>query len=118
MRATARAFLASGAEEVWLPVDGLPPVRDEGDLAALEGRTWSQAELFSLYAVHLFGGAAMGGSRALGFCDAHGESFEVEGLHVVDASALPGNTGANPQITIMANALRIAEGIVARKGRA
>jgi len=118
MRATARAYLAAGAEEVWLPVDGVAPVRDEAELAALEGRTWSQAELFSLYAVHLFGGAAMGGSRGLGFCDSAGESFEVAGLHVVDAAALPGNTGANPQVTVMANALRIAAGIVERKGRA
>ncbi|MBW2446491.1 MAG: GMC family oxidoreductase, partial [Deltaproteobacteria bacterium] len=104
MRETARAYLAAGAEEVWLPVDGLAPITNEGDLDALEGRRWSQAELFSLYAVHLFGGAAMGGAPDQGFCDRHGESFAVEGLHVVDAAALPGNTGANPQITIMANA--------------
>jgi choline dehydrogenase-like flavoprotein len=30
---------------------------------------------------------------------------------------LPSNTGANPQITIMANALRIAEGIAAPRSR-
>ncbi len=37
------------------------------------------------------------------------------GLYVTDASALPTNTGANPQITIMANALRIAAGIPAAR---
>ena len=42
----------------------------------------------------------------------------LETALLVDAAALPGNTGANPQVTIMANALRVAEGIVARKGRA
>jgi len=118
MREAARGYLAAGAQEVWLPVDGIAPVTREADLAALEGWTPSQTELFSLYAVHLFGGAAMGGSPEAGFCDAAGECHDVAGLHVVDAAALPGNTGANPQITIMANALRVAEGIVARRGRA
>ena len=118
IRASARAYLAAGAEEVWLPVDGLGPVTSEGQLDALEARVWSQQELFSLYGVHLFGGAAMGGSPEQGFCNVDGEAFDVSGLHVVDASALPGNTGANPQITIMANALRIAHRIVERRGRA
>jgi choline dehydrogenase-like flavoprotein len=111
MRAAARAYLAAGAEEVWLPVDGVGPLRDERDVSHLEGRVFSQAELFSLYAVHLFGGAAMGGSPEQGFCNVEGESFDVRGLYVVDAASLPGNTGVNPQITVMANALRIAEGI-------
>jgi len=55
----------------------------------------------------------MGGSRAQGFCDETGRAFDVDGLYVTDASALPTNTGANPQITIMANALRVAAGITA-----
>ena len=110
---TLLAPLAAGAEEVWLPVDGLAPIRSEGDLARLSGRTFSQTELFSLYAVHLFGGAAMGGAPSQGFCNVAGECFDLAGLSVVDASSLPGNTGANPQITIMANALRIAAGIAA-----
>lgn len=114
MQATARAYFAAGAEEVWLPVDGVPALRSESDLAALEGRTFSQRDLFSLYAVHLFGGAAMGGTPEQGFCDVDGEAFDVRGLHVVDAASLPGNTGVNPQITIMANALRIARGIADR----
>ena len=51
------------------------------------------------------------GSRAQGFCDESGRAFEARGLYVADAAALPSNTGANPQITIMANALRVAAGI-------
>ena len=35
--------------------------------------------------------------------------WDVGGLHVADAASLPSNTGVNPQITIMANALRVAE---------
>lgn len=111
IRETTRAFLAAGVEEVWLPVDGLPPVRTEADLAALDGARLA-ADAFSLvYAVHLFGGAAMGS-----VCEEDGSVRGVRGLWVCDASSLPSNTGVNPQITIMANALRIAGGIA--RGRA
>ncbi len=106
IRETARAFLAAGALEVWLPVDGLPPVRTEADLAALDAARLAPDAFSVAYAVHLFGGAAMGA-----VCDEAGAVRGVRGLYVCDASSLPSNTGVNPQITIMANALRIAGGI-------
>jgi cholesterol oxidase len=69
------------------------------------------SDLASLYAVHLFGGAAMGGTPETGTCDEAGAVFGVRGLYVADAASLPTATGVNPQITIMANALRIAAGL-------
>jgi hypothetical protein len=114
----ARLYLAAGALEVFAPVHGLGPLRREADLARLSDLAPDPTRLAFLYAVHLFGGAAMGGRRAASVCDPQGRSWELRGLHVADASALPGNTGVNPQITIMANALRVAEGIAAGGGRA
>jgi choline dehydrogenase-like flavoprotein len=110
IRETTRAFLAAGVEEVWLPVDALPAVRAEADLAALDGAALSSSAFSLAYAVHLFGGAAMGS-----VCDEDGSVRGARGLYVCDASALPSNTGVNPQITIMANALRIASGIARRR---
>ncbi|MCA0274491.1 MAG: GMC family oxidoreductase [Proteobacteria bacterium] len=43
-------------------------------------------------------------------CRAH----EVENLYVTDASFMPTSTGINPSLTIAANALRVADRIVAR----
>jgi len=106
----AELYLAAGAEEVWLPVEGLGPVRDARGLRALEEQLRRPRDLTLLYAVHLFGGAAMGGA-ADAVCDEQGRVRGVSGLYVSDASCLPGNTGVNPQVTIMANALRIAAGI-------
>ena len=111
----ARLYLAAGATEVLLPVNGFAPVRSEADLAPLAAAEFTPRALSLLYAVHLFGGAAMGGSRTQGFCDESGRAFDVAGLYVTDASALPSNTGANPQITILANALRVAAGIAAAR---
>jgi cholesterol oxidase len=67
--------------------------------------------------VHLFGGAGMGADPARGTCDGDGRVFGTRGLWVSDASALPGNTGVNPQITIMAHALRVADAIRAESRR-
>ena len=47
------------------------------------------------------------------WCQAH----EVDNLFAVDGSSFPTATGANPTLTIMANAWRVAEHIVAQRGR-
>ncbi len=116
LRELARAYLAADAREVWLPVHGLAPIRNEAGLAALDAATLDPTHFAFLYAVHLFGGAALGGNRGESACRPDGEVWDVRGLYVTDASALPGNTGVNPQITIIANALRISTAL-AERGR-
>lgn len=111
VRAAARLYLAAGAEQVFLPINGSQPVRSEADLASLDAASFDPRSLSLLYGVHLFGGACMGSSPAQGACDEAGRVFGVAGLYVTDASGLPGNTGVNPQITVLANALRIAAGV-------
>ena len=106
----AELYLAAGAEEIWLPVHGVGPVRSPRDFARVP-ETLDRTRLSLLYAVHLFGGATMGGSRDAATCRPDGRLWNAEGVYVCDASSLPGNTGVNPQISIMANALRIAGGI-------
>jgi choline dehydrogenase-like flavoprotein len=111
MVAAARAYLAAGATEVYAPVHTSAPLRTDADCAAFAARPLAASELTSLYAVHLFGGACMAAGPDAGTCDERGACFGARGLYVVDAAALPSNTGVNPQITIMANALRVAAGI-------
>ena len=47
-----------------------------------------------------------------GWCRAH----DVDNLYVVDGGPFPTGTGANPTLTIMANAWRVADGIADRGG--
>jgi choline dehydrogenase-like flavoprotein len=112
MLGAASCYLNAGAEEVVLPIHGVAPVRREMELVALQKRPLRPSDLAILYAVHLFGGAAMAASPEGGACDERGAVFGVRGLHVVDAASLPSAIGVNPQITIMANALRLAASIV------
>jgi len=113
MIGAARAYLAAGAVAVHLPVHGLAPVRSERDLARVRDVRLGPADFAMLYAVHLFGGATMGHVADGAVADEAGAVRGVRGLWVADASSFPTNTGVNPQITIMANALRVAEGVAA-----
>lgn len=55
---------------------------------------------------HVLGGCAIGATAADGVVDAYHRVFGCPGLHVVDASAVPANLGANPALTIAAMAER------------
>ena len=60
------------------------------------------------------GTARMGADRASSVVAPSGESHELDGLYIADASILPSSLGVNPMITIMACARRIAAGIADR----
>lgn len=115
--AAARVYLAAGATEVFLPLHGTPPIRTPEQLSLLADLPLDPTRFTLLYAVHLFGGAVMGGDPARGVCRVDGRAWDTDGLYVTDAAGLPSGLGVNPQITIVANALRIADGI-ARARRA
>lgn len=106
-----RLYLAAGAEEVFLPLQAPHSVQSVEAARALLPELIDASRMASLYAVHLFGGAPMADDPQRGVCDEAGAVFATRGLYVSDASALPSNTGVNPQITILANALRVADGL-------
>ncbi|QCX27528.1 GMC oxidoreductase [Nocardioides jishulii] len=55
---------------------------------------------------HILGGAAMGRDATQGVIDSRHEVFGHPGLYVADASAIPGNLGVNPSLTVTALAER------------
>jgi choline dehydrogenase-like flavoprotein len=63
---------------------------------------------------HLVGGCRMGRSAADGVVDACQRTFAVPNLYLVDGSVLPTQGSANPALTIMALAARVADHLVAR----
>lgn len=64
----------------------------------------------------LSGGMRMGRDPAKSVTDAHGRVHGLENVFVCDGSALPGMGGVPPTLTIMANAVRIADAIASRRG--
>jgi choline dehydrogenase-like flavoprotein len=109
----ADIHFAAGAVEVYPQLAGLQVVgRSEGS-APIE-RARLRARDLRLEAFHPMGTARMGSDRSKSVVAPTGESHDVEGLYIVDASIFPTSLKVNPMITIMACARRIATGLAER----
>jgi enediyne biosynthesis protein E9 len=62
---------------------------------------------------HQVGSCRMADSKAHGVIDATGQAFDYPGLYISDGSAIPSSLAVNTSLTILANAERIAAGILA-----
>ncbi|WP_199322775.1 MULTISPECIES: GMC oxidoreductase [Calothrix] len=87
-------------------------VLERGDFLEREQDNWNPQEVyqkFSIYPSYRFGTDPKTFILALN-CRTH----DVENLYVLDSSLFPSNSGTNPTLTIMANALRIGDCIAER----
>ena len=66
---------------------------------------------------HEMGTTRMGDNPAASVLDRWGRAHDVPNLYVLDGSTFPTSLGANPTLTIMANAWRCTERMVAQRGR-
>ena len=66
---------------------------------------------------HQHGTARMGNDPSTSVLDKWGRAHDVPNLWVLDGSGFPTGPGVNPTLTIMANAWRVADRIVAERGR-
>ncbi|MEA2399594.1 MAG: hypothetical protein QOK25_3150 [Thermoleophilaceae bacterium] len=105
----AQIHFAAGATEAYPQVGALAALRP-GREGALESGLFSPGAL-RLEAFHPMGTARMGSDPRRSVVDPAGQSHEVPGLYVADASVLPTALGANPMLTIMACARQIARGL-------
>jgi len=105
----AQIFFAAGARVVHAPIAGFEMLWPD-DLPTLRRarlRPWD----LDLSAYHPLGTARMGRGPASSVVDANHRLHDLDGLYVVDGSAVPTSLGVNPQVTIMALATRAAEKI-------
>jgi choline dehydrogenase-like flavoprotein len=113
----AELLAAAGATEIFSL--HTPPARarpgDKGWLerfgAAMDGRGYRYCRM-SYITFHQMASCAMGVDRARSVVGETGESHDVRGLYVADASAFPTSSGVNPMITIMAVADHVARAIL------
>ncbi len=113
VRLLSEIFLEAGAQRVLPMLPGLDEVRGKSDLAALAARKFVPRD-FEITAYHPLGTCRIGSDPNESVLTPDHETHEVERLFVADGSAVPSALGVNPQITIMAMALRAAERIDAR----
>lgn len=107
---TAKVWFAAGATEVHTQIATKPVIQNAGEADELMNKlppAWS----LELMAFHPMGTAMMGNDDSTAAVKPDGETYEVKGLYVADASLFPTSTKLNPQITIMSFGLKVGEGI-------
>jgi len=68
---------------------------------------------FALFSAHQMASCRIGPTSATGALKPNGETYEVRGLYVTDASAMPTCTGVNPMVSILALSHYLSRGIAA-----
>jgi hypothetical protein len=97
-------------------VAGCEEIEGEAGLAAFKKLRVRPGD-FEVSAFHPLGTCRMGTDPSRSCIGPDGEAHDVAGLFVADGSAVPSSLGVNPQMTIMALALRTAEALDARLDR-
>lgn len=110
-----QVFQAAGAKRVLPLIVGDDEVSTPGDLDRLKRRRLRAGD-FEVAAFHPLGTCRIGMDPATSCLGPDHEAHDVGSLFVCDGSAVPSSLGVNPQVTIMAMALRAAEVIDARLG--
>lgn len=110
MRLMAEIWFDAGAKEVFLPILGLEPVTADS-LRSLD-LTQVKAPRIECASQHPLGSCRMALSAQHGVVDMSGRVHGTQNLYVADGSVIPTSLGVNPQLTIMAMALRIARGLL------
>ncbi|MBI2169676.1 MAG: GMC family oxidoreductase [Actinobacteria bacterium] len=105
-----RILFAAGAREVYPGVPGHPVVRTVEELA--DALASANPKGLHLAAFHPTGTAGAGADEERYPVDPEGRLRGVDGVWVADACILPTCPEVNPQISIMALALAVADGMV------
>jgi len=118
---TNRVELSDETDALGLPIPKVTYAYCDNDrrLAAhaqdFMGRTLEAAGARDLFrtagTAHLMGGCRMGDDPATSVVGPDGRSWDIDNLFVCDGSLFPTGGGVNPSLTIVANALRIADRI-------
>lgn len=106
-------YQAAGAKRVFPFVAGHDEVTTKEELEKLKNSRIGPGDM-DMAAFHPLGTCRLGTDPARSCIGPDHEAHDVEGLYVCDGSAVPSSLGVNPQMTIMALALRAAEIIDSR----
>lgn len=113
MLRVAQLHFAAGARAVIPGIHGLPYTLAEHELDLLANGPLDPQRYVAILS-HLFGGCTMGADPSRSVCDEAGRVHGRRSLYIADASMMPDNIGVNPQHTIMALAMEVATGALAR----
>ncbi len=111
----AEVMLRGGASEVMTGFGVRPVVRCIAEARALATAPVAALD-FNLLGAHPLGTCRPGRSAQEGVVDFDHRVFGTDNIYVADGSTVPTSLGVNPQLTIMAMAMRAGESLAARLG--
>ncbi len=110
----AQIWFKAGAKKVFTPIAPFAEITSPRQLLKLERAKIKASDLDYLTAYHPMGTCRMGSDPAYSVVKDTFETWDLEDLYIVDGSVIPTSLGVNPQLTIMALAMRAA-GIIDEK---
>jgi choline dehydrogenase-like flavoprotein len=105
----AELFFAAGAQELYMPSSKLPVLRPGDDIEAIVDAAKLRPMDLDVAAFHPLGTCGFGPGRRRFPLDTNLAVRGRVGLHVADGSVMPSSLAVNPQLTIMALAVRLAD---------
>ena len=111
IRTLVEMFFKAGAKTVYAPALGYEKIEGSFDGELFSKTRFRARDFLTLSGHHPLGTCVMGTNASNSVVSSKGKVWGVENLYITDASVIPGPIGVNPQVTIMANALRIARAV-------
>lgn len=104
----AELHFTMGASRVMMPFAHRHMLHSIDELASIDTKSIPKSSL-DLFTVHLMGTAQMGSRPDSSVVDPTGQLWDLPGCYVADASLLPTASAVNPQVSIMALAMLVAQ---------
>ena len=115
LKTTARSLFAGGASKVHMPTTHALTIDSKNDIDRVIDGLKNEPKRYRYISFHPQGTCRMGADAAKSVVNPHGETHDVKGLRIADASLLPTSIGYNPQESIYALASYISDQINQRK---
>lgn len=108
LKLSAKLFFAAGAKRVCVNHVDMPLLEHERQIDQID-RLRLESNCMALFAPHQMSSCRMGSDPRTSVTNAYGQVHGLDNLYIADASLFPSSLGYNPQVTIMALAMRSAE---------
>ncbi len=111
-KAAARIYFAAGAERVFLPTGDKRVIESEAEIDSVVDGIENNPFALRMVSYHPQGTMRMGSDPAKSVVNPYGETHDVKGLFVSDASLFPTSIIVNPQESVYALSNYIADHIL------
>jgi len=112
MKKAIKVLFAAGATKIYLPTSNKIEINDPSEVDNILDSLKNEPARYRYVSYHPQGTCRMGADPKTSVVNPYGESHDVKGLYVADASLLPTSIGYNPQQTVYTLASYITDQIV------